>query len=170
MKKIVLAYFNAGGGHRAAARALEDAIHHQSRPWRTELLDVDDVLETIDPLYRSTGVRGGDLYNWTLRRGWTAGSAQVIPLMHGMIRLLHSRQVKLLRAQWRALQPDLVVSVIPHLNRALYESLRAEMPETPFRTFGSSLRRNISSAAPILRWNRLARRELKTIRSGAFQA
>jgi 1,2-diacylglycerol 3-beta-galactosyltransferase len=139
MKRIVLAYFNAGGGHRAAACALADTIQVQERPWHTTILDVDRVLESIDPLYRSTGVRGGDLYNWTLRRGWTAGSSQVIPIMHGVIRLLHSRQVKLLREQWRTLRPDLVVSVIPHLNRALYESLRAEFPETPFVTLITDL-------------------------------
>jgi hypothetical protein len=134
MKRIVLAYFNAGGGHRAAARALEDTIHQQGRPWHTNLLNMDDVLESVDPIYRSTGMHGGELYNWTLRRGWTVGSAQVIPIMHGVIRLLHSRQVRLLRDRWRALRPDMVVSVIPHLNRALYESLRAESPETPFVT------------------------------------
>ena len=134
MKRIVLAFFNAGGGHRAAARALDDTIRDQRRPWHTHVLDVDDVLESIDPIYRSTGVRGGELYNWTLRRGWTAASSQVIPIMHGVIRLLHTRQVKLLREQWRALRPDMVVSVIPHLNRALYESLRAEFPDTPFVT------------------------------------
>jgi 1,2-diacylglycerol 3-beta-galactosyltransferase len=139
MKRIVLVYFNAGGGHRAAARALDDTIREQGRPWHATLLDADRVLESIDPIYRSTGVRGGDLYNWTLRRGWTAGSAQVIPIMHGVIRLLHSRQVKLLREQWRVLRPDLVVSVIPHLNRALYESLRAEFPETPFVTLITDL-------------------------------
>jgi hypothetical protein len=139
MKRIVLAYFNAGGGHRAAVRALEDSIQDQGRPWSTTMMDVDRVLESTDPLYRSTGVRGGELYNWTLRRGWTAGSAQVIPIMHGVIRLLHKRQVKLLREQWRTLRPDLVVSVIPHLNRALYESLRAEFPETPFVTLITDL-------------------------------
>jgi hypothetical protein len=139
MKRIVLAYFNAGGGHRAAVRALDDAIQGQGCQWSTTLLDVDRVLESIDPIYRSTGMRGGDLYNWTLRRGWTAGSARVIPIMHGVIRLLHSRQVRLLREHWRALRPDLVVSVIPHLNRALYESLHAEFPEIPFVTLITDL-------------------------------
>ena len=138
-KRIVLAYFDAGGGHRAAARALEDTIHQQGRPWRTSVLNMDDVLESIDPIYRSTGMRGGEFYNWTLRRGWTVGSAQVIPIMHGVIRLLHSRQVKLLRDRWRALRPDMVVSVIPHLNRALYESLRAECPDAPFVTLITDL-------------------------------
>src|SRR5271165_5858817 len=111
MKRIVLAYFNAGGGHRAAVRALDDTIQDQGRPWTTMMLDVDSVLESTDPIYRSTGVRGGELYNWTLRQGWTAGSAQVIPIMHGMIRLLHSGQVRILRQCWRRLQPDLVLSV-----------------------------------------------------------
>lgn len=139
MKRVVLAYFNAGGGHRAAARALADTIHQQGRPWRTELLNLDDVLESVDPIYRSFGMHGGELYNWTLRKGWTVGSAQVIPIMHGVIRLLHSRQVKLLREKWRLLQPDLVVSVIPHLNRALYQSLRAESADTPFVTLITDL-------------------------------
>src|SRR5580692_11502200 len=139
MQRLVIACFDAGGGHRAAARALAETIQRERRPWRVEILNVDEVLEPVDPIYRATGVRGGDLYNWTLRRGWTAGSAQVIPIMHGVIRLLHTRQVKLLREQWRVLRPDLVVSVIPHLNRALYESLRAEFPETPFVTLITDL-------------------------------
>ncbi len=134
MTKLVIACFDAGGGHRAAARALTETIRKQKRPWSTEILNVDDVLEPVDPLYRTVGIRGCELYNWTLRRGWTAGSAQVIPIMHGVIRLLHPRQVRLLRRSWRDLAPDLVVSVIPHFNRALYESLREEAPDTPFVT------------------------------------
>jgi UDP-N-acetylglucosamine:LPS N-acetylglucosamine transferase len=134
MKKLVIACFDAGGGHRAAAQALAETIRRQKRPWSTEILNVDDVLEPADPLYQTTGIRGCELYNWTLRRGWTAGSAQIIPIMHGMIRLLHPRQVRLLRRCWSGLAPDLVVSVIPHFNRALYESLRQEAPVTPFVT------------------------------------
>jgi UDP-N-acetylglucosamine:LPS N-acetylglucosamine transferase len=134
MTKLVIACFDAGGGHRAAAKALAEAIRRQKRPWNTDILNVDDVLEPVDPLYQTTGIRGCELYNWTLRRGWTAGSAQIIPIMHGMIRLLHPRQVRLLRRCWSDLAPDLVVSVIPHFNRALYESLRQEAPHTPFVT------------------------------------
>lgn len=134
MTRLVIACFSAGGGHRAAAKALTEAIERQGRPWSIEILNVDDVLEPVDPVYRTTGIRGSELYNWTLRRGWTAGSAQIIPIMHGMIRLLHPRQVRLLRRCWRDLAPDLVISVIPHFNRALYESLREEGPDTPFVT------------------------------------
>ena len=134
MRRIVIVYFDAGGGHRSAARALVEGIRQQGRPWQVVPLNLDDVLEPLDPIYRATGVRGGELYNRALRMGWTAGSAQVIPVMHGVIRMLHSRQVRLLRDYWRRLEPDLVVSVVPHFNRALFESLRAESPRTPFVT------------------------------------
>ena len=134
MQRIVIVYFDAGGGHRAAARALSESIRQQGRPWQVISLNLDDVLEPVDPIYRATGVRGGEMYNRALRMGWTAGSASVIPVMHGVIRMLHSRQVRLLQDYWRRLEPDLVVSVVPHFNRALFESLRAESWHTPFVT------------------------------------
>ncbi len=134
MRRIVIVYFDAGGGHRAAARALAESIRQQERPWQIVCLNLDDVLESVDPIYRATGVRGGQIYNYTLRMGWTAGSVQMLPMMHGVIRMLHSRQVPLLRECWLRLQPDLVVSVVPHFNRALFESLRAVAPRTPFVT------------------------------------
>lgn len=134
MTKVVIAFFDAGGGHRVAAKALAETIRRQKRPWSIEILNVDDVLEPVDPLYQCAGIHGYELYNWTLRRGWTAGSAQIIPVMHFVIRLLHTRHVQLLRRCWRELAPDLVISVIPHFNRALYESLRHEAPEVPFVT------------------------------------
>ena len=117
--------FRCGRGHRSAAQALAEAIRRQRQPWHVEILNIDEVLEPVDPFYRATGLHGGEVYNWTLRQGWTLGSAQVIPIMHGVIRLLHSRQVRLFRKCWRALQPDLVLSVIPHFNRALYDELAA---------------------------------------------
>jgi hypothetical protein len=102
--------------------------------------------------------------------------------MHEVIRMLHSRQVKLLRERWRAQRPDIVVSLIPHLNRALYESLQAETPETPFvtldhrisltirRTFGLSRSISISSADRILPSNRPAPLESTRVASGACRA
>jgi len=139
MNRLVIACFDAGGGHRSAALALAEAIRRQHRAWAVEILNVDEILEPVDPFYRATGLRGGEVYNWTLRQGWTLASAQVIPIMHGMIRMLHSRQVRLLRDCWRALRPDLVLSVIPHFNRALYESLQHEAPRTPFVTLATDL-------------------------------
>jgi 1,2-diacylglycerol 3-beta-galactosyltransferase len=41
---------------------------------------------------------------------------------------------RLLRGYWREHQPDLVVSLLPLVNRVLCDSLRAECPDTPFVT------------------------------------
>lgn len=139
MKRIVLVYFDAGGGHRAATRALTDVIQSQGRPWEIHALNLDELLEPIDPVHRVTRMRGGELYNWSLREGWTAGSAGVIPVMHGLIRLLHDRQVELLRRYWQNTQPDLVVSLVPHFNRALFGSLRIEFPAVPYATIMTDL-------------------------------
>ncbi len=43
--------------------------------------------------------------------------------MHGLIRLYHRGQVRLLKKFWAQGERDLVVSLIPNFNRALRESL-----------------------------------------------
>jgi 1,2-diacylglycerol 3-beta-galactosyltransferase len=128
MPTVEIVFFDAGGGHRSAALALKEAIALQHRPWDLRLTNLQDILDPLDYLLRSTGVRCQDVYNWSLRRGWTSAASHVVPAMHGMIRLLLPRQVALLRSHWRATAPDLVVSVVPHFNRALFESLRQELP------------------------------------------
>ena len=70
LKKIVVMYIDGGGGHRAAARALDDVIRLQSWPWQVELVNADDVLEPADPAFWLLGVRINDIYNWLLGRGW----------------------------------------------------------------------------------------------------
>lgn len=139
MQRILIVYFDAGGGHRAAAGALAEVIRQQRRPWLVETLNLDDILEPADPVFRTLGIRGVDLYNWSLRKGWTFGSSTTIPIMHGAIRLLYPKQVSLLRAEWRRRNPDLVVSVIPHFDRALFESLAVERPGVPLVTILTDL-------------------------------
>ena len=54
--------------------------------------------------------------------------------MHGVIRLYHDPSVRLLSAHWKNTQPNLVVSLVPNFNRALYQSLRSSLPEVPYVT------------------------------------
>ncbi len=56
-------------------------------------------------------------------------------LMHGLIRLYHGGQVRLLKEFWKQGERDLVVSLIPNFNRALRESL----PATPLVTILTDL-------------------------------
>src|SRR5579863_8739202 len=69
-----------------------------------------------------------------LRRGWTLGTKQMVPVMHLLIRMSHRQQVEVLTRHWAAHRPDMVVSLIPHYNRALREALDRAWPGTPFVT------------------------------------
>jgi hypothetical protein len=139
LKKVIVIYIDGGGGHRAAARALDDVIRLQRLPWRVELVNADEVLEPADPAFWFLGVRSSVIYNWLLGRDWMIGTKQLLPIIHLIFRLLHPAQVFLLKRCWNKLQPDLVVSVVPHLNRAFYDSLRRENPRIPFVTILTDL-------------------------------
>jgi 1,2-diacylglycerol 3-beta-galactosyltransferase len=132
--KIDLIYIEAGGGHRAAANALIDVIHQQQRPWDLRLLCIQDLLDSIDFVRKSVGIPFQDVYNIMLRHGWTLGTKQMVPLMHLLIRVSHRQQVQVLTRHWAAHRPDMVVSLIPHYNRALREALDQAWPGTPFVT------------------------------------
>jgi 1,2-diacylglycerol 3-beta-galactosyltransferase len=132
--RIAIVYIDSGGGHRAAANALCEVIREQGRPWDVQLLSIQEMLDSIDFIRKSTGIPFQEVYNIMLRRGWTLGSALLIPFMHLLIRMSHPAQVKVLRRHWSEYRPDLVVSLIPHYNRALKQSLDRVWPGTPYVT------------------------------------
>ena len=127
-------FFDAGGGHRAAATALKQVIENQKRPWEVRLIDVQDVLDELDIFRKVTGLRLEDIYNLVLEKGWTLGSAQLMPLMHGVIWLYHGSQVKVLAKHWQASPPDMVVSLVPNFNRSMLEGLRKVSATIPYVT------------------------------------
>jgi Glycosyltransferase family 28 C-terminal domain len=132
--KITFVYFDAGGGHRSAMNALRSVIGEEQKPWEVECLNLQELLDPVDLIKKVTGVRVQDVYNLFLRKGWTLGSTQLLPILHSLINLQHSRIVRLLEDHWRQSQPDMVVSVIPNLNRQLAASIRSAHPGRPFVT------------------------------------
>jgi 1,2-diacylglycerol 3-beta-galactosyltransferase len=133
MGRVEFVYFDAGGGHRAAATALRLVTEQQLR-WDVHLMNLQELLDSIDPVLRLSGLRLQDLYNWLLKMGWTWGAGTGLLVLQAAIRLYHPQQVKLLEEYWRKSQPALVVSLVPHFNRALFESLRRVSRITPFVT------------------------------------
>ncbi len=134
MAEIALVYFNAGGGHRAAAQALQAVIAEQGRPWRVRLVNLFEVLDAQGRFRKLTGMAPEDYYNKRLARGWTFGLAQELKLLQSLIRLGHGPMLKLLQAHWHATAPDLVVSLVPNFNRVLFESLAEARPGVPYVT------------------------------------
>jgi Glycosyltransferase family 28 C-terminal domain len=134
MKRVDFIYFDAGGGHRAAASALRQVMERQQRPFEVRLVNLQEVLDAMDVFRKITGLRLQDLYNLLLKKGWTLGSPQLMVAMHWVIRLFHAKTVRLLESFWRERRPDMVVSLVPNLDRALGESLDRALPGVPFVT------------------------------------
>jgi hypothetical protein len=134
MERIEFCFFDAGGGHRAAATALEAAARMQQRTWDVRLTNLQELLDELDILKKYTGLRVQDFYNSMLRSGWTLGSKPLLRILQVAVRVYHRSTVRLLEAHWKETRPDMVVSFVPHFNRALGESFRREFPGRPFVT------------------------------------
>src|SRR5882724_9078360 len=118
-RRVSLIFFDAGGGHRNAATALQVQIERQGLPLEVSLVNLQEVLDPLDILRKLTGIRIQDMYNKMLRHGWTLGSPQLLRVLQLVIRSYHGPSVGVLKKFWLETQPDLVVSLVPHFNRAL---------------------------------------------------
>jgi 1,2-diacylglycerol 3-beta-galactosyltransferase len=128
MPTVDFVYFDAGGGHRAAATALKGVIDQQGRGWDIRLVNLQEVLDSLDIFRKITGIRLEDIYNLILAKGWTLGSRQMLVAMHAVIRLHHRPAVRLLVKHWKQTRPDMVVSLVPNFNRAMREALGKSLP------------------------------------------
>jgi len=134
LKRLELVFFDAGGGHRAAANALREVMERERRSFEIRLMNLQELLDSMDVFRRLTGLRLQDIYNLMLKKGWTLGARQLMAGMQWVIRLYHGKQVRMLEAHWAESRPDLVVSLVPHFNRAIGESLRRASPGAPLVT------------------------------------
>lgn len=131
---VAFVYFEAGGGHRSAALALESVIRSEGYGWNVRLVNLQEVLDSLDIFRKLTGVRMEDIYNKMLAKGWTLGSGMLLPIMHAIVRVYHKSQVKLLARFWEEHHPDMLVSLVPNFDRALFESMQIALPGRPFVT------------------------------------
>ncbi len=138
-KKIHIVFHDAGGGHRNAAISLQAIIEQQQRPWDVELVQFQELTDHLDVFRRVTGIRIQEQYNTLLRNGWTLGATSLLRVLQTIIRVFHGPLVKLLEKHWRVHPADLLISVIPHFNRELYESWAAACPGKPFVTLITDL-------------------------------
>jgi 1,2-diacylglycerol 3-beta-galactosyltransferase len=132
-------FFDAGGGHRAAATALKMAIESQNLPWTVRLVHLQDILDQIDVFKKILRIDLQEIYNQMLKRGWTLGSTTGLRFMQQVIRLLHSSQVRLLEQHWRRHPADMVVSLVPNFNRAMHEAYSKACPGRPYVTILTDL-------------------------------
>jgi Glycosyltransferase family 28 C-terminal domain len=139
MKKIHVVFHDGGGGHRNAAVALKTIAEQQRRDWNVHQVQFQDLTDQLDVLRKLTGIRIQEQYNVLLRNGWTLGSVYLLRLLQATIRTFHRPMVGLLEEFWRENPADLLVSVIPHFNREIFESWDKIYPGRPFVTLITDL-------------------------------
>jgi hypothetical protein len=129
-RTATIIFHDAGGGHRSTANALQTTLESQSNPWEVRLLNLQELLDSLDVVHSVTGLRMQDTYNFILRKGWTRVTPQLLRLLQRTIRIYHRWIVRALRTYWEQNPTDLVLSVIPHFNRAVAASLE-KLEERP---------------------------------------
>ena len=157
-KIVELFYFDAGGGHRNAMNVLSRMIAQKHPDWVVLPVDLQKLLEPIDPIHRLTRKLTGslkrllipvapnlvlsplqaqDIYNGALKRGATRGMGTILPILQSFIRRYSAQIEALLEQRWcraDSIKPDLVVSVIPNFNGVMFRALRAFDLDIPYVT------------------------------------
>ena len=103
-------------------------MEQQGRPFEIRMVNLQEAAGLHRYLSQNNRHAIAGYLQSDAKKGWTLGSPQLMVGMHAVIRLLHPRQVRLLRSILAQSRPDMVVSLVPNFNRALGESLRARFP------------------------------------------
>jgi len=131
-KEILVFTVDAGGGHRAAAQALEAAARQKGAPFRLRVENLQEVLAPLDPVRRLTGVSLEAGYNLILRGRLTVLLVPLLRLMHGAIAFRRRALRNAVRAHFLERPPAVVLSVLPNFNGVVRDAWQAARPGAPF--------------------------------------
>lgn len=134
MPKIHLLFFDAGGGHRSAATALQASAGASHPDWQIESVNIGKLLEPLDFFHKYVGIAGEDIYNKILQHGLTLGAVGMLRATQNIVRLNRRGIRKLMTEYWQRTKPDLVVSLVPNFNLPLFQALAVACPETAYMT------------------------------------
>ena len=135
MATLDLIFFDAGGGHRAAATALKAILEKEHPEIEPRLMHLRDVLDSVDVFRKLLHIDLQAIYNLMLRKGWTLGSETGLRFMQSIIRFYTNSEVRLLEDWWRKTgPPDMAVSLIPNFNEAIFKAWQRIAPGRPYVT------------------------------------
>jgi len=126
MKKIIILYNNAGGGHRRTAQVLNEAL--QQHGCSPKLVNAyESLVRDLEPMFRLFGISGENIYNeYILKREATTFFYRLFFFSTYYFFVVPNRKKITKRfADFLAQEaPDLVISVIPILNPEIAVGLR----------------------------------------------
>ena len=129
-----------GGGHYATYHAIRAIAEQKQLPWQFQVTDMDEIIQELSQqnklknAYEMFGFSAHDLYNSMVKNGWTWLWFLLMRLNKLLVKFNYKMGVGLFEQRWREQQPDLIVSVMPLFNKAIWESLQRAKLDTPVVT------------------------------------
>lgn len=129
MKQVYLLVYDLGGGHRATANALREVIEARNLPWQVHIVELFLEIFNNDAPHQVYN-------NFVLKKKWVRiiNEPLLVPSFKLEIRLRYQNWRSLLVKYWQENPPDLVVSLLPYVNKLLQDSLQENFPQTPLVT------------------------------------
>lgn len=128
------------GGHDATCNAICSVLAQSNTPYSVSVTDLGEIVNSlakqnkIVDVFTLLGSSGQNFYTWLQKSNWT----WLFPLQFHLNKLLaklnYNAGVKITEQYCREQQPDLVVSVVPFVNKLLWEGLQRAKPGTPLVT------------------------------------
>ncbi len=98
------------------------------------MVNLREILDPNDRFRRAVGMGFEEGYNRFIAKGWTWGAPAGLKMLQSGIALAHRPMVRRLARYWEQTKPDMVVSLVPNFDRALYDGVKAAAPQVPFVT------------------------------------
>ena len=122
--KILVFYIHGGGGHISVARSIEHILT-ETYDWDVILVDMNSLLVEFDFLKKYTGYLATDVYNLSIKTGraLTCFYTLYFNMVKATTNAIHSKATSKVADFIKTVNPDIVVSVTPYINRILHESI-----------------------------------------------
>jgi len=115
-------------------KALTGILSTTRPQWTVQPVNLQNLLQSVDPVFLATRVKSENVYNAALKRGWTRNSQSFLRTLQTAIRLHAPVMERRLVKHWSSSRPDLVVSLIPNFNAILFRALQTFSSPVPYVT------------------------------------
>ncbi|MBV6625907.1 MAG: hypothetical protein KI793_23745 [Rivularia sp. (in: Bacteria)] len=141
-KKVLIdvLVLRGGGGHYATYDALRAIVEQKQLPWELSVTFADTIGESssedkkVSDVSSLVGRASDNFYDQIQKNGLGWIHLLTMHLHKLIIKLKHNIDVRLLKEKWHKQQPDLIISVVPFHNKALWESVKELKKEIPVVT------------------------------------
>ncbi len=137
---IIVIYTMAGGGHLAAAQALKETLEATGKHRVTLLNPYVELMPHLDLWKRLSGRASEDIYNQSIIR---EGKTDLYCLAYyaGILlnfKLAYKEGRQIIGNYFKKQKPDLVISVLPMLNRVIFDAVEDYRTSAPERAHTKS--------------------------------